>query len=167
MDVEAGSVNLTNDTVESNTAQGGLGGAGTGQGFGGSAWGGAMDVEAGSVNLTNDTVESNTAQGGKTAASNTQSGSAYGGAIATGDFAITVTLCNDTVEFNSAVGGPAGPGVSAGNGYGGGLYIESGNPAFGNPTTVYMDTSTQANIINNTASTSDPNIDGSYIVQNC
>jgi hypothetical protein len=68
-----------------------------------------------------------------------------------------VTLCSDTIESNSAIGGPGAPGVPAGTGYGGGLYIYSG-------ITVYIDSATI--IANNTADVS-PDIDGSYILQNC
>jgi hypothetical protein len=64
----------------------------------------------------------------------------------------------DTVSSNAAVRGigggipPTGPN---GLGEGGGLYID---PA----ATVYLDAFTVTNILNNTASTSDPNIHGTY-----
>jgi len=60
------------------------------------------------------------------------------------------------VEFNAAGGGA---GSTPGEGYGGGLYIQSG-------ATVYLDVFTVANTLNNTADV-DPNIDGSYILRSC
>jgi hypothetical protein len=67
----------------------------------------------------------------------------------------------DTVTGNAANGGPGGygyPSGSAGQGEGGGLYIVKGEAK------VSPDAFTVANVIDNTASTSDPNIDGKYTI---
>jgi hypothetical protein len=66
------------------------------------------------------------------------------------------SLCGDTVQFNAAVGGS---GSTDGQGYGGGLYLQSG-------ATAYLDASTVASIIDNIADI-DPNLDGSYVLQSC
>jgi hypothetical protein len=68
----------------------------------------------------------------------------------------TVTLINTSMSGNTAIGGLSG-GKKASNGQGdaGGLDID--------PTaSVSLDAFTQAHIVNNTASTAYPNIDGSY-----
>jgi hypothetical protein len=62
----------------------------------------------------------------------------------------------DTVQSNSAAGGS---GSTDGRGYGGGLSIQSG-------ATAYLDASTVASIIDNSADI-DPNIDGTYVLQPC
>ena len=81
---------------------------------------------------------------------------AYGGSVPVAEggglyvaYGATVTLKSDTVESNSS---------PMSRGYGGGLYIASG-------ATVYLDSFTVAHTINNTAGF-DPNIDGTYILQN-
>ena len=60
------------------------------------------------------------------------------------------------MESNAAAGGS---GSTAGQGHGGGMYIQSG-------ATAYLDAFTVANTIDNTAD-SDPNIDGTYILRSC
>jgi hypothetical protein len=98
-------------------------------------------------------MEFNKAQGG----AGYEAGFAYGGGLYVpgGSDANTVTLCGDTVESNTA---QDGAGIITGpTSYGGGLYIATG-------ATVYIDALTQ--VINNTAD-ADPNVDGSYIIQNC
>jgi hypothetical protein len=64
-----------------------------------------------------------------------------------------VTMEDGTVTGNAGNGGysPVAPGM----GEGGGLYIATS-------AAVSLDAFTLANVLNNTASTSDPNIDGSY-----
>jgi len=174
LDVSSGSVSLANATVSSNTAQGGVGGnfvlggviRGP-SGAGGNGLGGGLYVSSVSVSLTGVTVSSNTAQGGL-------GGYGYGNAIplchmcggssigAGGDgfggglYAAggSVTLQSDTVTGNAANGGRGG---SAGLGEGGGLCI-------GTTATVYLDAFTLANTANNTASTSNNDIFGSYIL---
>jgi len=95
--------------------------------------GGGVYVAGGTVSLSGDTVDSNSVG----YYSDVSGGGLY---VAAG----TMTLTNDTVEYNGATG------------YGGGLYIQTGD-------TVYIDPFTLANIINNTAAI-DPNIDGTYIL---
>jgi hypothetical protein len=184
--VAGGTVNLSNDTLSSNDAVGGQGGAGAlgfnGQnggagGPGGIGYGGGVCVAAGKVTLSNDTLTGNLTQGGQGG----QGGKAYpgrypwiwgiggnggnggdgfgGGLCALGG---TVILTSDTATSNTADGGIGGAGGSGrgygltggtGEGEGGGLFLE---------TKTYLDAFTVANVINNTASTSDPNIHGAY-----
>jgi hypothetical protein len=160
--VGAGTVTLTGDTLENNTAQGGLGGRGSpvsDPGDGGNGFGGGLDVAAGTLILSSVLLEYNTAQGGR--GDGLQGGgNGYGGGIdAAGG---SVTLCSDTLEYNTATGGPSN--YRPGQGFGGGTFIASG-------TTVYIDSSTVANTINNTDTSglngSTANIDGSYILQGC
>jgi hypothetical protein len=164
LDVAAGTVTLTGATVNNNQTLGGLGGVpspGNGVGGnGGNAYGGALYVASGTVTLSSDFVETNQALGGNATGGAFNSGNGYGGGLSVA--AGTVTLCNDTLEFNKAVGGIGA--VFPGQGFGGGIYIESG-------ATVYIDAFTVANTINNTDSSgtngSTANIDGTYILMNC
>jgi hypothetical protein len=108
-------------------------------------------VEAGTIALSGDMVASNLVRTGYPAV-------ADGAAIYIAS-RVMVTLCNDTVESNTAddtCGGTTFPGVFS---YGGGIYISSGS-------TVYIDSFTVANTINNTAFNA-PNIDGTYVLQSC
>jgi hypothetical protein len=170
--------------VQSNQALGGIGGGGGivvirgrfgllwypfAGGKGGDANGGGLYVNGGTATLTGVTLSSNTALGGqggngaggagwgiRSSAPGGNGGNGFGGALATGGG--TVTLLSDMVDSNSAQGGRGGSGGQSRNpgfGEGGGLYID---PA----ATVDLDAFTLANILNNTASTSDPNIHGSY-----
>ncbi len=134
-------VTLANVTVESNTASyigGGI--------YAAPDYAPVYGVYFGEkLTLTNDTVESNTAG---------IYGVAYGGGlyVGSGGGVGTVTLTNDTIEFNSC--GPV-----TGAYLGGGIYISSG-------ATVFLDSFTVANTINNTDDSglngSTANIDGSY-----
>jgi hypothetical protein len=143
--IAAGTVTLSSDTVDGNQAKGG----GVQQN-GGSAFGGGICLAAGTVTLSSDTVVGNSA---------TPGAMGYGGLVEGCGIYIgsqaTATLCNDTVESNSH-----GPGPSEG----GGIYIASG-------ATVYIDSFTVANTINNTDGSGlngpTANIDGSYILRNC
>jgi hypothetical protein len=166
---------LSNDTVASNTVQGVNGAPGL---LGGSAYGGGIYIESATVGLSNVTLSSNVARGGNGGAAlkdgggggKTGSGGHHGGGgdhpgpgnggngvgggiyVASG----TLTLLNTSMSSNTAMGGlGGGKGASAGQGIAGGRYIE---PA----ASVSLDAFTQAHIINNSASTADPNIDGSY-----
>jgi len=153
-------VTLSNDTLESNTAGDGGGLYVSAQTYqqttvvtlandtvecnraSNNGGGGGLCVYGGTVNLTNDTVESNTAVD--------DGGGLYVGSQA-GYVGPIVTLTNDTVESNTA------------STYGGGIYIVSG-------VTVYIDSFTVANTINNTDKSGlngpTANIDGTYILQN-
>lgn len=161
-----GTATVSNASLSSNQAQGspglygigvGYGGGGSGPGGpGGNGLGGALYVAGGTVTLTGDTLSANSAQGGPGGAGSPggPGGNGFGGALyAAGG---TLTMRNDTVTDNAAVGGAGGSGSgSPGKGEGGGLYIDR-------PAAVYLDAFTVANVVNNTASTSDPNIHGSY-----
>jgi hypothetical protein len=189
LDAAGGTVTLTSATLSANAAgggQGGQGGAGgTGSlggngGTGGSGFGGGLNLADGTVTLTSATLSSNMAQGGgggqpgkEGAAANYEYAGGNGGAGGSGDgaglhaSAGTITLRQDSVSGNSALGGagapgnPGFPGFPSGQpglpglGQGGGLYIDA-------LATVYLDTFTQANVINNTATASDPNIHGTW-----
>jgi hypothetical protein len=155
--VSGGTVSLTSDTLSSNAARGGFGSSRPGNG--GNGLGGALQMNGGTVSLGNSTLSSNTAQGGNAGfVSNGfwqmgNGGSGFGGALEVNSG--TLSLTSDTVSSNSArrsivVGQVAGVGV------GGGLYIATG-------ATVDIDAFTLAHFVNNTASTSDPEIHGTYI----
>jgi hypothetical protein len=86
-------------------------------------------------------------------------GDGYGGGLYAAAGA-AVTMCGDTVQSNAAAGGT---GTHNGKGYGGGLFIAK-------YATLYLDSFTLANTINNTDSSGSgktANIDGSYILQSC
>jgi hypothetical protein len=151
--VAGGSVSLSSDSVESNSA---TGGPGDSSGVFESAFGGGIYVAGGNMNLSSDTVEYNSAIG------NDVYGAGVGGGIfitSTASSVPTVTLSSDMVEFNTTQHGLTGGG---GNDVGGGIEIDGG--------TVYIDTATVANSINNTDDSGlngiSANIDGSYTLQN-
>jgi hypothetical protein len=156
--IGGGTANLTGVTVDGNAVYAGYGAISFYGGYpsysepGGSAFGGGVAVTGGSVTLTSDLLENNAARGGALG------GVAYGAGLYAGGEA-TVSLCDDTVEFNTAY---ADYGLYVGEG--GGIYIAS-------KTTVYLDSFTLANTINNTDGSgtngSTANIDGPYILQNC
>jgi hypothetical protein len=174
----SGSLTLESGTsVQNNEAVGGNGGSaghkggivgGSVGGRGGNGLGGGVYVAGGTAILIDVTLSSNTARGGQGGngflfavgiTSNGQAasgagGNGFGGALDVSGGTVKLTL---TTPFaNNAVGGLGGTGNGiAGLGEGGGLYID---PA----ATVSLDAFTLANILNNTASTSDPNIHGSY-----
>jgi hypothetical protein len=160
LEVSGGTVSLTGATLSSNTAQGGQGGDG---GNGGNGFGGALQVSGGAVSVTRSALSSNTAQGGNGAVDvaadpgyTGNGGNGFGGGLEVGGG--TVTLTSVTVTTNDAHGGSPGIGgwFPYPMGEGGGVYIASG-------ATVYIDAFTLANVISNTASTSNPNIFGTYI----
>ena len=135
-------VTLSNDIVESNAV------TSPGAGVTSEAWGGGIFIDQdalhpsnGTVTLINDVVDDNTASAGA-------------GIFIFGTN--TVTLCNDTVEHNTAAGSAGGIAI---------------NEGLGSPITVFIDSFTVANTINNTDSSglngSTANIDGTYIFQNC
>jgi adhesin HecA-like repeat protein len=163
--IAGGTADLAGVTLSSNVAVGGNGGAGiprfSGAGYPGNAFGGGIYVAGGSVTLSNDTVEHNEAFGGSnsTAFPPPAFQHGYGGGIYAGGG--SVTLCSDTVEYNTAKGSINSP---TAQGYGGGIFIASA-------ATVYIDSFTVANTINNTDSSgtngSTANIDGTYTPKNC
>jgi hypothetical protein len=172
--VASGTLVLNNDTVQDNTAQGGNGGSGSGSGYlgnGGTASGGGIYVGGGAVTLNATTLLSNVAQGGDGGqyhftwgvtigaleASRGFGGSGLGGGLYVGGGSVTLTA--DSATTNAAKAGGSGdlgaPGGSPGVGEGGGLYILSS-------ASLTLDAATLDAIINNTASTSYPNIAGTY-----
>jgi len=189
MYMAGGSATLTEITLSANAAQGGPGAQGApggsgslggNGGAGGDGSGGGLNLAGGTATLASSTLLSNSAQGGagglpgkKGTAAKFEIASGNGGAGGNGyggglhASAGTVTLTNDTVRGNAARGGagaPGNPGFTgfpsgrpglSGIGEGGGLYI-------GTLATVYLDAFTQTNVISNTASTSDPNIHGTW-----
>jgi hypothetical protein len=134
------------------------------------AYGGGLYVAGGTASLTNVTLNGNTAQGGTGAngyhdlysrhvfpPGNGGDGLGGGMYVAVG----TVTLRLTTVSGNAANGGTAGQpikgqqGAMDGVGEGGGLYFASG-------ASVSLDSFTKANVTNNSASSSHPDIYGSF-----
>jgi hypothetical protein len=189
LNVAGGAVTLNSATLSANEAQGGQGGKGGAGapgslggngGAGGNAFGGGLNLAGGTATLTSANLSANSAKGGmggqpgkKGAAAKVEysggnggaGGNAYGGGLHAS--AGTITLRQDSVTRNSTRGGagapgnPGFPGFPSGQpglpglGEGGGIYIDA-------LATAYLDAFTQANVINNTASTSDPNIHGTW-----
>lgn len=155
-----GSLRLQGCTIQNNQALGGDGSVDGG--IGDRAFGGGIVIVGGSANLNNVTVTSNTAlggNGGKGANGKLKSwlydgngGDGLGGGIYVGSG--SVTLVGTTVNQNTVTGGS---GYHSGLGEGGGIYIKSA-------ALVYFDAFTQANVNHNHASTSDPDIYGSFIL---
>ena len=188
--VVTGTVIVSSDTLSANTAQGGLGGNGGNSptdpydyyfgvpaangGVGGSALGGGLYLAGGTVTLTSSTVSSNSAWAG-TGGLGGNGYYSYGGNSGNGGSGLggglyvaggTVPLTSDSVSSNSASAGAGGrggfsfngpPGLngSPGLGKGGGLYIAPS-------AAVRLDSFTLQHVQNNTASTSYPDIFGSY-----
>jgi hypothetical protein len=160
--VAGGTANLAGVTVSNNIAHGGRGsGFFTNppcpcfsDNFGGNAFGGGLDVEGGTVSLSNDVVENNSATAGLDENVSFIEPQALGGGLYLAGG--TVTLCSDTVRSNSTFVSSA---TNPNDASGGGIYIVSG-------ATVYIDSFTVANTINNSAFFV-PNIDGPYTLQNC
>jgi hypothetical protein len=164
----SGSLTLANCTFQNNKAIGGQGQLGIYGGFGGGAYGGGLCVVSGTATLTGMIISSNSAQGGTGGATqkkNPDAGAGSGGDAQGGGLDVasgTVTLTGVTVVQNTAQGGSGGKAGgnsgSPGLGQGGGIYID---PA----ASVFLDAFTLANVKSNHASTSGPNIYGSYTVE--
>jgi hypothetical protein len=178
----SGSLTVQGGTLQNNRALGyhGLNGSGTPGGpgdgdYGGAAFGGGLYIAGGATLLTGVTVSANTAQGGD--GGNGQDGSrrfeggwggnggiGFGGGLYAA--AGTMELHNVTITTNSAQGGGGGKGGSGnprgkdgapGLAVGGGVCID--------PTALAcLDAFTVDHLKRNKASTSDPNIHGSYTV---
>ncbi len=158
-----GTLDLNAVTVQNNTAEGQQGSSGIGSNAtaGQSAVGGGI-YSSGELTLEDGTiVQNNQAIGGFGGViisfyghgGRRPCGSGLGGGVYVAGG--TATLTNTTVTSNSA---KTFPGYGGGGLYeGGGLYID---PA----ATVSLDAFTVANILNNIAWTSDPNIHGSHTV---
>jgi phospholipase C len=109
-DLESGAATVTDSTVSSNRALGGIGGGGAGMpsASGGAAYGAAVSVVHGSLHLTASTVTSNAARGGTNGARHRRA-DAVGGGLLVNDRA---TLVNSTIDANvvDARGGGQGAG---------------------------------------------------------
>jgi hypothetical protein len=159
----SGTLTLESGTVIQGNRAVGTAGADNTKDPGGNAFGGGLYIAAGTANLTGATVSSNSATGGAGAMTGSgfnwtptgPGGNGYGGGLYAAAGA-TVTLCADTVEFNAAAGGK---GARNGKGHAGGLFIAQ-------TATLYLDSFTLANTINNAASKY-ANIEGSYVLQPC
>jgi len=142
-----GNLSLRSVTVQNNIVQGILGI---------SAYGGGIYSE-GTLSLENCTVRNNQVLGGagwwsrEGFGSNGGDGKGGGVYVAGG----TVTIIGTTITGNIAKKGAKGQHTETGQAVGGGLYIASGSLA-------YLDAYTVAHVQNNQASTSDPNIYGTY-----
>jgi hypothetical protein len=147
------SATFTSTTFAGNLAIGGAGGAGSN---GSDALGGALaSIEASTLTLSSCTLSGNQAVGGA-GGSGANGGNGFGGSVYI-DGQSTATVASTTITQNQARGGAAGAGGSAGQGIGGGCYLAAG----GN---VCLDSFTVANIIGNTASTSNDNIFGVFMI---
>ncbi len=158
-----GSLDLIGVTVQNNIAQGQKGPIGQKAGPGQSAVGGGI-YSNGTLQLEGGTiVHNNQAIGGQGGFNRNMfgvggwnGGNGFGGGLYVAGGSATLTY--STVSSNNAQGGAYGLGTHIGPpslGEGGGIYIVTS-------ATVYLDAFTVANTVNNTASTSDPNIHGSY-----
>jgi hypothetical protein len=165
-----GVLSITNSIIRDNQALG-LNGSVSDSGFGsspgGPAEGGGVYVFEGTAAVTNTTFYSNLARGGDGVSGGnqqpaTQGGDGLGGAIYASGAALT--LRGTSITGNAATGGTGGTTSKKavvqsanGAGRGGGLYVA---PA----SVVSLDSFTQANTKNNTASTSDNDIFGSFSI---
>ena len=156
-----GALTLQSCTIQNNQALGGNGiNSSGGGGDGGHAFGGGIAIASGTANLTNVTVVSNTAKGGNggkglngklsSYAPDGVGGNGLGGGIYVGSG--SVLLVGTAMNQNTATGGN---GLISGVGQGGGMYIKAG-------ALVALDAFTLANVKHNHASTSDPDIYGSF-----
>jgi hypothetical protein len=161
--INGGTVTLQNVIVSGNTAQGGQGGntnVTVPGGDGGGGAGGGVQVNSGTVTLIDVTLSGNTAHGGQGGQGGKRKSGGYGGPGTGGGLEIergTLVLQHDIVTQNFAKGGAGGPGAPKGPGEGGGLYIAGATAAS-------LDAFTVANVLHNLASTSDPDIQGSYTI---
>ena len=166
-------VTATNDSFIGNLAQGGSGGAGDGAGSGGQggqgAGGGAYNDAGSTLNISSSLLTLNTASGGlggnggSTGVGGSGGNGFGGGAYNAGPLDIpslvslpggTLDLTDDLIVGNFALGKKGGKGATNGNagqGVGGGLYLDPLGTA----------SLTRTSVILNVASTSDPNIFGS------
>ena len=174
---------LVNDSIfQNNHARGGRGAPGRVSFPGGGAadgspgahgFGGGLYINSGTANLANVIMSENAALGGDGGIGRVvpggdphgTDGGRGGNGFGAGLYVAggTVTLCNSTVSDNTAERGDGGQGGAApggesgapGAGRGGGLYIEADS-------LMRLDNLTLAQVTSNTASTSDPNIFGSF-----
>jgi hypothetical protein len=136
-----------------NQAIGGQGARGQNGGIG---LGGALSNFLGStLTVTSCTLTGNSATG-SAGGRGADGGNGFGGGIYN-DGQSTLTVTGSTIKGNQATGGAAGSGGSAGQGAGGGVYFATGG-------FVCLDAATVADILGNTASTSNDDIFGVYTI---
>ncbi len=144
---------LDNCTFIGDQAIGGPGGAGSN---GGDGLGGALaNIQGSALTVSGCSLSGNQATGGA-GGSGANGGNGFGGGLYN-DGASTLTVTTTTITQNQATGGAAGSGGSAGQGVGGGAYFAAGG-------TVCLDLFTSLNIDGNTASTSNADVFGSFMV---
>jgi hypothetical protein len=146
-------VTVSNCTLEYNLAIAGQAGVG---GTGGNAWGGgvANSLPGAMLTITGCIIDHNQAQGGcaDTSGPASNGGSGLGGGVYNVSGSTTYVIAS-AITDNQAIGGAGSHGGSDGQGVGGGAYFADGG-------IVCLDFFTD--ITGNTASTSDPDIFGSY-----
>jgi hypothetical protein len=154
---------IANSIFTGNLAMGANGGAGAN---GGDALGGGIANLTGSpMTVSCCTFACNQAVGGAGGAG-ANGGNGFGGGIFNDGLSVapgnagtsaTLTVLASTITGDQAIGGGAGAGGSAGQGVGGGAYLAAGG-------VVCLDAFTVANILGNSASTSNNDIFGSYTI---
>jgi len=152
--VAGGTITVASSTFDFDHAIGGIGGSALNPkaglpGDGGVGRGGGVDVESGTVTISKSQFESNAAVGasaqGTPSGGHAQGAAAAGGGLYAGGG--TIHLKADFIQNNLA-GGDYNPLTGSPNfGYGGGIYEVTG-------TTLTLDSSTSANLGNNSASAS-------------
>jgi hypothetical protein len=154
----AGVLTLSNSIIQNNQAIGGAGAAGQNGADG--LGGGIANLLGSTFTVSNCTMTGNQAIGGS-GGNGGNGGDGFGGGLynqgnsSFGTSSLTVT--GSTVTANSGTGGAAGGGGSAGQGVGGGAYFAADG-------VVCLDAYTLANILGNTASTSNNDIFGSFTI---
>jgi hypothetical protein len=154
---------ITNSIFTGNLAREADGGAGAN---GGDALGGGIANLTGSpMTVSGCTFTDNQAVGGAGGAG-ANGGNGFGGGLFNDGPSIwpvnagtpaALTVTGGTVSGNQATGGAAGSGGSAGQGVGGGAYFATGGA-------VCLDAFTVANLLGNTASTSNNDVFGSFTI---
>jgi hypothetical protein len=142
-----------------------IGGAGGADGNGGDGLGGALanimgltlsgTILGSTLTVGDCTLTGNMATGGAGAAGG-NGGNGFGGGIYN-DGQSNLTVTGTGITGNGATGGAAGTGGSAGQGIGGGIYFASGGVGC-------LDAYTLANVLGNTASTSDNDVFGAFTI---
>jgi hypothetical protein len=141
------------------------GAAGPVGGNGSDAHGGALANILGATLTLNDCVLTNNEAIGGAGGVGANGGNAFGGGVfndgpSTAPYAgtpPTLTVLGSTITGNQAISGGAGAGGSPGQGIGGGAYFAAGG-------VVCLDAFTVANILGNSASTSNNDIFGAYTI---
>jgi hypothetical protein len=152
---------ITNSTFSDNQAIGGAGAAGQNGASG--LGGGIANVLGATLTVSGCTLSGNEAIGGA-GGMGANGGNGLGAGIYNDGLSVapqnagtpaTLTVTGSTITANQASGGAAGSGGSAGQGVGGGAYFASGG-------VVCLDSYTVANLLGNTASTSNNDLFGVF-----